>query len=185
MLRIKSPMGELPPLPSWAMEKDPNLLSFITAGMEGNMRHASMVSRAGDTASTIWGGGWGWGWGGVDGMRMVCAHAGCRHDKMRMGELICVVSCCFLLEYCVRVLLCMLCAADFTYTHAVAYADPTSSHATSSTTHLFCELFDKDQRSNKDVGISNILLKLLKVVGVTELLEQVSDHLKAHLGWDE
>jgi hypothetical protein len=46
-------MALLPPPPSWLMEKVPSLLSFMTAGMEGKMRQASRVSRAGPTASTI------------------------------------------------------------------------------------------------------------------------------------
>jgi hypothetical protein len=50
---MNSPMADLPPPPSWDMEKEPSLLSFMTAGMEGKMRQASRVSRAGATASTI------------------------------------------------------------------------------------------------------------------------------------
>ena len=37
------------------MEKVPSLLSFMTAGIEGNTMHASRRSRSGFTTSTIWG----------------------------------------------------------------------------------------------------------------------------------
>ena len=39
--------------PSWLMEKVPSLLSFMTAGMEGNTMQASRRSRSGFTTSTI------------------------------------------------------------------------------------------------------------------------------------
>jgi hypothetical protein len=49
---IKSPMMLLL-CPSWLMLKVPSLLSFITAGMEGKITHASRLARTGFTASTI------------------------------------------------------------------------------------------------------------------------------------
>ena len=49
---MKDAMADLD-WPSCAMEKVPSLLSLITAGMEGKMRHASSFSRRGWTTSTI------------------------------------------------------------------------------------------------------------------------------------
>jgi hypothetical protein len=49
---MKSPMMLLD-CPSCAMLNVPSLLSFMTAGMEGNTTHASRRSRWGATASTI------------------------------------------------------------------------------------------------------------------------------------
>lgn len=49
---MKSPMMDLL-WPSCAMEKVPSLFSFMTAGMEGNTRHASRRSRWGPTTAVI------------------------------------------------------------------------------------------------------------------------------------
>ena len=51
---MKSEMTDLP-CPSWLMEKLPSLLRRMHAGMDGNTRMASRLSRTGLTASTICG----------------------------------------------------------------------------------------------------------------------------------
>mmetsp|Transcript_3229 Transcript_3229/g.10853 ORF Transcript_3229/g.10853 Transcript_3229/m.10853 type:complete len:521 (+) Transcript_3229:2840-4402(+) len=47
--------------------------------------------------------------------------------------------------------------------------------------NLLGELFDEDQRSDEDVGRLDILLERSQVVGVTQLFEQVTNNLNAHL----
>lgn len=47
--------------------------------------------------------------------------------------------------------------------------------------HLLCQLLDKDQAADEDVGVSDVLLELLIVLVVAQLLQQVSHHLDAHL----
>ena len=49
---MKSEMTDLP-CPSWLIEKLPSLLRRMHAGMDGNTRMASRLSRTGLTASTI------------------------------------------------------------------------------------------------------------------------------------
>ena len=47
--------------------------------------------------------------------------------------------------------------------------------------HLLSQLLNEDEAANEDVGIRNVLLELLIVLPVPELLQQVPDHLEAHL----
>lgn len=52
MFFMNAAIGDLDS-PSWAMLKVPSLFIFMTAGMEGNTKHASSFSRRGFTTSTI------------------------------------------------------------------------------------------------------------------------------------
>ena len=46
---------------------------------------------------------------------------------------------------------------------------------------LLSKLLNEDEAANEDVGIRYVLLELLIILPVPELLQQIADHLKAHL----
>lgn len=48
-------------------------------------------------------------------------------------------------------------------------------------THLLCKLLNENEGADEDVGLADILLKVLEIASIPELLKKVAHHLDAHL----
>lgn len=47
--------------------------------------------------------------------------------------------------------------------------------------YLLCKLLNENERTNENVGVRNVKLEGCEVVAVTQLLQQVTNNLIAHL----